>query len=223
VSTAASFFANVVSSLPVIKEFGIFMGLVVVVNFTIIVIYFPTLVIIADKICGCCKPSSTHKSIVVNRHSLGEDGMLVSPRDRLSVGSAEDENRPFVMENPSPSQGAGMASAAVPVAQMSSGNMGSGAYFSPVIMEATAAPLTSANRVTDLKPTDKKGVTVARIGGGGGKPMLSALKQASPHTGSVKSSVRNFFGLSSKDNAGAHYGRESFSIKSADGWGIVDR
>ena len=52
-STAASFFANYVSSLPVIKEFGIFMGLVVVVNFVFILIFFPALLIIDEKLC--CK------------------------------------------------------------------------------------------------------------------------------------------------------------------------
>jgi len=53
-STAASFFANFVSSLPVIKEFGIFMGVVVVVNFITIVIYFPSIILIQEKYCCCC-------------------------------------------------------------------------------------------------------------------------------------------------------------------------
>jgi hypothetical protein len=60
-STAASFFANIVSTLPVIKEFGIFMGLVVTVNFITVLIFFPTLVIFQEKLnccfglCGCGK------------------------------------------------------------------------------------------------------------------------------------------------------------------------
>ena len=62
ISTAASFFANVVSSLPVIREFGIFMGLVIVTNFVIIVIYFPSLVIIADRLPSICTSKKTKKN-----------------------------------------------------------------------------------------------------------------------------------------------------------------
>ena len=53
VSTAASFFANWVSSLPVIREFGLFMGLVVVVNFVIVLTYFPSITICEHKWCSC--------------------------------------------------------------------------------------------------------------------------------------------------------------------------
>jgi len=54
-STALSFFANLVSSLPVIKEFGLFMGLVVCVNYILVLVYFPTLVIISSSLFSCCK------------------------------------------------------------------------------------------------------------------------------------------------------------------------
>eukprot|EP00520_Triparma_pacifica_P008820 CAMPEP_0118651770 /NCGR_PEP_ID=MMETSP0785-20121206/10958_1 /TAXON_ID=91992 /ORGANISM="Bolidomonas pacifica, Strain CCMP 1866" /LENGTH=1735 /DNA_ID=CAMNT_0006544235 /DNA_START=47 /DNA_END=5251 /DNA_ORIENTATION=- len=68
-STAASFFANVVSTLPVIREFGIFMGLVVVINFITVMIFFPTLVIFSDKLnccfalCGCGKRYKKKKKV----------------------------------------------------------------------------------------------------------------------------------------------------------------
>jgi hypothetical protein len=60
-STVLSFFANLVSSLPVIKEFGLFMGLVVVINFVLVLIYFPTLVIIETNLFRCCCPSKKEK------------------------------------------------------------------------------------------------------------------------------------------------------------------
>jgi hypothetical protein len=221
VSTAASFFANYVSSLPVIKEFGIFMGLVIVVNFCIIVIYFPTLVIIADKVCFCCK-SKRRKQVVVNRGSLDSPRGFDYNRSSEDLGIGGD--------------GAGMASPApgngqVPVAELASGS--NTIDSAPVMMTAAAAPLAAASKVnrveTEAAEKGKGTFALPETGGagGGGKPMLSQLKAGSgkpASKGTVGNSVRLLFGLSKKDeHDGAHYDRESFHITADDGWGIVDR
>jgi hypothetical protein len=92
VSTAASFFANVVSTLPVIKEFGIFMGLVIVVNFITIVIYFPALVVIADEMC--CGKSEMPRPSMTTRPSF--DPEAVPPN--LTRGGADYTRESFALE-----------------------------------------------------------------------------------------------------------------------------
>jgi len=85
-STAASFFANVVSTLPVIKEFGIFMGLVVVVNFITVLIFFPTLVIFEEKLkccyslCGCGKGEEKHVGMKGGSFARGGEAKRVLER-----------------------------------------------------------------------------------------------------------------------------------------------
>ena len=148
VSTAASFFANYVSSLPVIREFGIFMGLVVVVNFVIIVIYFPSLVIIADKVCDCSSSSSgssskrAHKWAAARRKLNSSKQLMNSSSNSFSMASREiscEPQNPTAPPDPAYSSsnldiasddlddsekhrggdGSGMAGGAVPVAQLS--------------------------------------------------------------------------------------------------------
>mmetsp|Transcript_11073 Transcript_11073/g.24399 ORF Transcript_11073/g.24399 Transcript_11073/m.24399 type:complete len:133 (+) Transcript_11073:319-717(+) len=53
-STAASFFANLASVLPALREFGFFMGSAVVAAYFIVTVTFPPVLVLQHKY-GCCK------------------------------------------------------------------------------------------------------------------------------------------------------------------------
>ena len=63
-TTAAAFFANVISPIPPIRAFGIFTGLLCVVNYLFVISWFPGLIVLREKgrswsyyviaYCGCC-------------------------------------------------------------------------------------------------------------------------------------------------------------------------
>ena len=81
ITTAVAFFASTISPLLATRSFGVFSGLVVLVNYLSVIIYFPTVVIVyhtryehfrwpcvafikrqCGKQCKCCLPSSERES-----------------------------------------------------------------------------------------------------------------------------------------------------------------
>ena len=55
VTTCGSFFSNVFSSVKVVREFGIFMGFVVVFNFLNVMVIFPASMVLYGRTCKKCK------------------------------------------------------------------------------------------------------------------------------------------------------------------------
>ena len=105
-STALSFYANIVSTLPVIKEFGIFMGMVVTINFITVIIYFPTLVIMDEKINRLCCCSKNKVLVKKNKKNLKElqtrDSMILDDEDNLNEFSIDNGDDVRSSLNPPP-------------------------------------------------------------------------------------------------------------------------
>ena len=55
VTTAGSFYANLFSAVRVVKEFGMFMGTVVVWNYINVMIIFPAAILTWEYSCWACK------------------------------------------------------------------------------------------------------------------------------------------------------------------------
>jgi len=67
-TTSVAFFANIFSPLLPIKTFGIFSGVIIPVNFILVVLFMPPAVIIyeeyvQDKFCCCCKCECIRKKV----------------------------------------------------------------------------------------------------------------------------------------------------------------
>ena len=55
VTTAGSFYANCFSTVRVVKEFGLFMGTVVVWNYINVMVIFPSAILVWESCCWCFK------------------------------------------------------------------------------------------------------------------------------------------------------------------------
>ena len=49
VTDAAAFYANALSVIPVVRQFGVFMGTLVLVNFVLVVSYFPSVIALLHR------------------------------------------------------------------------------------------------------------------------------------------------------------------------------
>mmetsp|Transcript_13204 Transcript_13204/g.23667 ORF Transcript_13204/g.23667 Transcript_13204/m.23667 type:complete len:1292 (+) Transcript_13204:382-4257(+) len=74
-TTAASFFANLASAISPIRDFGSFMGVIVLMNYIHIILILPPALVVYEKyfykMCSCSKPSST--DIVEQEQSSGNE------------------------------------------------------------------------------------------------------------------------------------------------------
>lgn len=85
ITTSVAFFASAISPLLATRSFGVFSGLVIIVNYLSVILYFPTVVIMyhikfekfkwpcitfckteCRKICKCCKTEDTDSVEVIN-------------------------------------------------------------------------------------------------------------------------------------------------------------
>eukprot|EP00929_Paragymnodinium_shiwhaense_P099747 TRINITY_DN6156_c0_g2_i1.p1 TRINITY_DN6156_c0_g2~~TRINITY_DN6156_c0_g2_i1.p1 ORF type:complete len:1221 (+),score=226.86 TRINITY_DN6156_c0_g2_i1:141-3803(+) len=58
ITDAAAFFANCLQIMPVLRLFGVYMGLIVVVNYLLVITWFPAVVIVYMRCIGCdCLPA----------------------------------------------------------------------------------------------------------------------------------------------------------------------
>jgi hypothetical protein len=92
-----AFFANIFSPLLPIKTFGIFSGVIIPVNFILVVLFMPPAVIIyeeyiADKFCCCFKCDCCKKK--VKKSDISED----QENDRASSTESKDEVKLGVVE-----------------------------------------------------------------------------------------------------------------------------
>ena len=98
-TTSASFLANLVSPIPPIRVFGIFNGILIFANYTFVITWFPTIVVLhhryaMGKRCCCCCPRSTNAAGTTARDArleAAEPDELV--RATLSSGPVEAEQR----------------------------------------------------------------------------------------------------------------------------------
>lgn len=95
-TTSVAFFANIFSPLLPIKTFGIFSGVIIPVNFILVVLFMPPAVIIyeeyvQDKFCCCCKCECIRKKV---KKSQAED----DENDRASSQESKEETKMGVVE-----------------------------------------------------------------------------------------------------------------------------
>lgn len=96
-TTSVAFFANIFSPLLPIKTFGIFSGVIIPVNFILVVLFMPPAVIIyeesiADKFFCCFKCDCIKKK--VKKDAISED----EENDRASSTESKDETKLGVIE-----------------------------------------------------------------------------------------------------------------------------
>ena len=249
VSTAASFFANWVSSLPVIREFGIFMGLVVVVNFIIVLTYFPSITICEDKWCSCFFRKRRKKKAGINKlrknfkKGKSMNGSIVKKssegEDRERKGGSADVDNTFDEEaaplNPVVSNSASI----VPYNQLPT---------------ASLSPIENSNGTGDYKKDESKkddsekddsklpskasptNPTIADVPLGGGEgilvpPLPIGLPPSRPGpprvmrkentAGRLLGSMRDSFSAS-MSSFGVDYSREDNRLTAEDGWSWMD-
>ena len=96
-TTSVAFFANIFSPLLPIKTFGIFSGVIIPVNFILVVLFMPPAVIIyeeyiADKFCCCCKCECIRKKVKKSASSEDEEN------ERASSEESKEESKLGVVE-----------------------------------------------------------------------------------------------------------------------------
>ena len=80
VTTAGSFYANLFSAVRVVKEFGMFMGTVVVWNYINVMIIFPAAILTWEYSCWACKMKFIKKKCCGKKNTNAS----ITPEDTVS-------------------------------------------------------------------------------------------------------------------------------------------